>query len=98
MENGKQFFRSGDIGELRDDGSFRVIDRKKDLVKLQLGEYVSLGKVEAQMKTNPLVDNICVYADSFREAFKQFFSFEIINTFLCNALMEAILVVLLIRI
>merc|ERR1712029_572965 len=66
VENGKQFFKSGDIGELRDDGSFRVIDRKKDLVKLQLGEYVSLGKVEAQMKTNPLVDNICVYADSFR--------------------------------
>eukprot|EP00092_Neocalanus_flemingeri_P024233 GFUD01026282.1.p1 GENE.GFUD01026282.1~~GFUD01026282.1.p1 ORF type:complete len:737 (-),score=160.12 GFUD01026282.1:30-2240(-) len=66
VENGKQFFKSGDIGELRDDGSFRLIDRKKDLVKLQLGEYVSLGKVEAQMKTNPLVDNICVYADSFR--------------------------------
>jgi len=66
IENGKQFFKSGDIGELRDDGSFRLIDRKKDLVKLQLGEYVSLGKVEAQMKTNPLVDNICVYADSFR--------------------------------
>jgi len=66
FENGKQFFRSGDIGELREDGTFRLIDRKKDLVKLQLGEYVSLGKVEAQMKTNPLVDNICVYADSFR--------------------------------
>ena len=65
-ENGKQFFKSGDIGELREDGSFKLIDRKKDLVKLQLGEYVSLGKVEAQMKTNPLVDNICVYADSFR--------------------------------
>ena len=69
IENGKQFFRSGDIGELRPDGSFRLIDRKKDLVKLQLGEYVSLGKVEAQMKTNPLVDNICVYADSFRKTF-----------------------------
>merc|ERR1719357_375796 len=66
MENGKQFFKSGDIGELREDGTFKLIDRKKDLVKLQLGEYVSLGKVEAQMKTNPLVDNICVYADSFR--------------------------------
>merc|ERR1719347_1057006 len=63
-ENGKQFFKSGDIGELRDYGSFKLIDRKKDLVKLQLGEYVSLGKVEAQMKTTPLVDNICVYADS----------------------------------
>jgi len=66
MENGKQFFKSGDIGELRENGTFKLIDRKKDLVKLQLGEYVSLGKVEAQMKTNPLVDNICVYADSFR--------------------------------
>ena len=37
--------RSGDIAELHEDGTFRLIDRKKDLVKLQLGEYVSLGKV-----------------------------------------------------
>jgi len=66
VEGGKQFFRSGDIGELLPGGVFRLIDRKKDLVKLQLGEYVSLGKVEAQMKTNPLVDNICVYADSLK--------------------------------
>jgi len=63
-ENGKQFFRSGDIGELRPDGTFRLIDRKKDLIKLQHGEYVSLGKVESQMKTHPLVDNICVFARS----------------------------------
>lgn len=39
-------------------------DRKKDLVKLQAGEYVSLGKVEAELKTCPLVENICVYGDS----------------------------------
>jgi long-chain acyl-CoA synthetase len=38
-------------------------DRKKDLVKLQAGEYVSLGRVEAEMKTCPLVENICVYCD-----------------------------------
>ena len=44
----------------------RIIDRKKDLVKLQLGEYVSLGKVEAQLKTHPLVENICVYGDSYQ--------------------------------
>lgn len=39
-------------------------DRKKDLVKLQAGEYVSLGKVEAELKTCPIVENICVYGDS----------------------------------
>lgn len=33
-------------------------------MKLQAGEYVSLGKVEAQLKTCPLVDNICVYGES----------------------------------
>jgi len=40
------------------------IDRKKDLVKLQLGEYVSLGKVESELKTCPVVENICVYGDA----------------------------------
>ena len=33
---------------------------------LQLGEYVSLGKVEAQLKTHSLVENICVYGDPYR--------------------------------
>lgn len=36
-------------------------------MKLQAGEYVSLGKVEAQLKTCPLVDNICVYGESSKE-------------------------------
>ena len=49
-----------------EDGTVRIVDRKKDLVKLQLGEYVSLGKVEAQLKTHPLVENICVYGDSYQ--------------------------------
>lgn len=42
-----------------------VTDRKKDLVKLQGGEYVSLGKVESQLKTCPVVDNICIYGNPF---------------------------------
>lgn len=43
-------------------GTLKIIDRKKDLVKLQAGEYVSLGKVEACLKLCPLIDNICVFA------------------------------------
>jgi len=65
-EGGKRWFRTGDIGEMFEDGTVRIIDRKKDLVKLQLGEYVSLGKVESQLKTHPLVENICVYGDSYQ--------------------------------
>lgn len=41
-------------------------DRKKDLIKLQAGEYIALAKVETQLKLCPLVDNLCVYADSNR--------------------------------
>jgi long-chain acyl-CoA synthetase len=65
--DGRRWFRTGDIGEIHPDGVVKIIDRKKDLVKLQAGEYVSLGKVEAQLKTCPLIDNICVYGDSTKE-------------------------------
>ena len=41
-------------------GNLRIVDRKKDLVKLQLGEYVSLGKVNTVLvnliDTNDLID------------------------------------------
>ncbi|NXL87875.1 ACSL3 ligase, partial [Alectura lathami] len=61
-ENGQRWLHTGDIGEFHHDGCLKIIDRKKDLVKLQAGEYVSLGKVEAALKNVALVDNICVYA------------------------------------
>ncbi|XP_061538439.1 long-chain-fatty-acid--CoA ligase 3a isoform X2 [Phycodurus eques] len=63
-ESGQRWFCTGDIGEIHEDGCLKIIDRKKDLVKLQGGEYVSLGKVEAVLKNCPLVDNICTYAKS----------------------------------
>ncbi|XP_068601376.1 long-chain-fatty-acid--CoA ligase 3a isoform X2 [Brachionichthys hirsutus] len=63
-EDGQRWFCTGDIGEFHEDGCLKIIDRKKDLVKLQAGEYVSLGKVEAVLKGCPLLDNICVYANS----------------------------------
>jgi acyl-CoA synthetase (AMP-forming)/AMP-acid ligase II len=40
-----RWFKTGDIGQVEADGTLRIIDRKKDLVKLQFGEYISLGKV-----------------------------------------------------
>lgn len=46
-EAGVRWFRTGDVGELFPNGSFKIIDRKKDFLKLQFGEFVSLGKVSA---------------------------------------------------
>lgn len=45
-------------------GSLYFVDRKKDLMKLQMGEYISPGKVESVLKTSPLVENICLCGDS----------------------------------
>ncbi|CEF67425.1 AMP-dependent synthetase/ligase domain-containing protein [Strongyloides ratti] len=65
--NGKRYFCTGDIGEVRSDGAFKIIDRKKDLIKLQHGEYISLGKIESIIVTNKYVDNVCVFANSFND-------------------------------
>ncbi|XP_008276356.1 long-chain-fatty-acid--CoA ligase 4 [Stegastes partitus] len=63
-ENGQRWFCTGDVGEIYPDGCLQIVDRKKDLVKLQAGEYVSLGKVESALKSCTLIDNICAYANS----------------------------------
>ncbi|PQM37518.1 long chain acyl-CoA synthetase 9 chloroplastic [Prunus yedoensis var. nudiflora] len=64
-EKGMRWFYTGDIGQFHADGCLEIIDRKKDIVKLQHGEYVSLGKVEAALSVCPYVDNIMLHADPF---------------------------------
>ena len=66
-EGGIRWFRTGDIGEVTPRGTFKIIDRKKDLVKLQNGEYISLGKVETELKTMDIIDNICAYGNSLQD-------------------------------
>jgi len=65
--DGRRWFRTGDIGEFEHDGVIKIIDRKKDLVKTQGGEYVSYGRVESILKTAPIVDNICAYVDPSKD-------------------------------
>lgn len=65
-ENGTRWFHTGDIGEMQENGNLKIIDRKKDLVKLHHGEYVSLTKVETELKGSEYVDNVCVYGDSYQ--------------------------------
>ncbi|XP_074602709.1 long-chain-fatty-acid--CoA ligase 4-like [Brevipalpus obovatus] len=75
-EDGKtRYWASGDIGELYPNGTIRIIDRRKDLIKIFNGEYISLAKVENVLKSCSLVDNICVYA-SFTKALFDCFGYS----------------------
>ncbi len=47
--NGMNWFFTGDIAEIFPDGTFKIIDRKKDLIKLANGEFFSLGKVSFKL-------------------------------------------------
>ncbi|XP_047341345.1 long chain acyl-CoA synthetase 9, chloroplastic-like [Impatiens glandulifera] len=62
---GMRWFYTGDIGQFHPDGCLEIVDRKKDIVKLQHGEYVSLGKAESVLMTSTFVENIMVHADPY---------------------------------
>lgn len=56
------WFKTGDIGEFEDGtGHLKVIDRTKNLIKMQGGEYIALEKLEAVYRSAPQVQNIMVY-------------------------------------
>jgi long-chain acyl-CoA synthetase len=61
------WFATGDIGQFLEDGSIRIVDRMKNLVKLKSGEYVALEKMEMVYGNSDFVDaiagGICCYAD-----------------------------------
>lgn len=62
-EDGERWFYTGDIGETYPDGSIKIIDRKKDLVKLQFGEYISLGKVSCNLDHIISVTRVSLLSD-----------------------------------
>ncbi|CDK28982.1 unnamed protein product [Kuraishia capsulata CBS 1993] len=59
----REWFSTGDIGEWTESGQLKLIDRKKNLIKTQNGEYIALEKLESTYRSNVHVANICCYAD-----------------------------------
>jgi len=64
------WFHTGDIGRRNEDGSLSVVDRKKNLVKLDTGEYIALEKLETIYGNSPFVtpNGIMAYTDSHRSS------------------------------
>ncbi|KAJ4829248.1 Long-chain-fatty-acid--CoA ligase 2 (Long-chain acyl-CoA synthetase 2) (Fatty acid activator 2) [Turnera subulata] len=60
------WFHTGDIGEMLPNGLLKIIDRKKNLIKLSQGEYVALENLENVYGITPIVEDIWVYGDSFK--------------------------------
>lgn len=60
------YFATGDVGEWTPDGCLKIVDRKKNLVKLKGGEYVALENMETKFNNSDFVDalagGIMVYA------------------------------------
>merc|ERR1712038_1591540 len=61
------FFHTGDIGQFMNDGSIRIVDRVKNLVKLKGGEYIAVENMEMAYGNSGFVDaiagGICCYGD-----------------------------------
>lgn len=61
------WFHTGDIGQFMDDGSIRIVDRVKNLLKLKGGEYIAIENMEMTYGNSSFVDavagGICCYGD-----------------------------------
>ena len=59
------WLRTGDIGEITEEGFLRITDRKKDLIKTSGGKYVAPQKLENKLKSlSPMVSQVLVHGNN----------------------------------
>lgn len=57
------WLHSGDIGEIDDEGYFKIVDRKKELIITAGGKNISPANLESALKMIPLVGQACAIGD-----------------------------------
>ena len=58
------WLHSGDIGEIDDEGYFRIVDRKKELIITSGGKNISPANLEAALKAIPLIGQAAAIGDA----------------------------------
>jgi long-chain acyl-CoA synthetase len=57
------WFKTGDIGNLDNEGFLSITDRKKDLIKTSGGKFIAPQPIENSLKLNPLIGTVVVLGD-----------------------------------
>ncbi len=57
------WLRTGDIAEVDEDGYYRIVDRKKELIITSSGKNVSPANIEALLKHHPLIGQAIAVGD-----------------------------------
>lgn len=58
-----EWFKTGDIGNLDEDGFLSITDRKKDLIKTSGGKFIAPQPIENSLKHNALVAEAAILGD-----------------------------------
>jgi long-subunit acyl-CoA synthetase (AMP-forming) len=57
------WLHTGDMAEVDEDGYYRIVDRKKELIINAYGKNISPANLESLLKNHPLIGQACVVGD-----------------------------------